>query len=118
MYGSVPLSSFGPPIRVIHNPQSSLQEDLFMVRYKKAKNTLRYRYAALATVVEPQAIEPVILDDPDDDAVLACAIAARSRIIASGDRHLLELREWQGVRILTGTELLSEIAEQEVFPSE
>jgi hypothetical protein len=30
-------------------------------------------YAALARLIEPAVIEPVILADPDDDAVLACA---------------------------------------------
>jgi uncharacterized protein len=33
-------------------------------------------YAALASVIQPVNIEPVVLADPDDDAVLACAIGA------------------------------------------
>ena len=48
-------------------------------------------YAALASVLEPANIEPVILADPDDDAVLSCAVAAHSKIIVSGDSHLLDL---------------------------
>jgi putative PIN family toxin of toxin-antitoxin system len=32
-------------------------------------------YAALAAVVVPAIIAPVITEDPDDDAVLACAVA-------------------------------------------
>ena len=36
-------------------------------------------YAALATVVVPAIIPPVIIDDPDDDAVLACAVSAKCR---------------------------------------
>jgi putative PIN family toxin of toxin-antitoxin system len=67
-------------------------------------------YAALATVIEPQAIEPVILADPDDDAVLACAIAAECEVIASGDSHLLDLKEHQSIRILTATELLAQLS--------
>ena len=31
-------------------------------------------YAALATVIEVEEIEPVILADPDDESVLACAL--------------------------------------------
>jgi predicted nucleic acid-binding protein len=46
-------------------------------------------YAALASVIEPPEIEPVILADPDDDAVLACAVAAHSEVIVSGDTPLL-----------------------------
>jgi putative PIN family toxin of toxin-antitoxin system len=37
-------------------------------------------YAALASVIQPADIEPVVLADPDDDAVLACAIAAQAEI--------------------------------------
>ena len=62
------------------------------------------RYALLATVVHPVDIRPTILDDPDDDQVLACALAARAEIIVSGDRHLLDLKEHQGIRVLTVTE--------------
>ena len=63
-------------------------------------------YAALATVVEAQSIEPVILADPDDDAVLACALAAQCEVITSGDSHLLDLKQYKEVHILTAAELL------------
>lgn len=66
-------------------------------------------YAALASVIEPAEIEPVILADPDDDAVLACAIAASSEVIVSGDSHLLTLKRYQDIRILTARELVTEI---------
>ena len=68
------------------------------------------RYALLATVVHPAAISPVILDDPDDDHVLACALAAKAEIIVSGDRHLLDLKEHQGIRIVTVAEAVRNIA--------
>ena len=64
-------------------------------------------YAALATVVEPTATPQVIASDPDDDAVLACAVSARADVITSGDKHLLTLGEYQGIRILTVIELLA-----------
>jgi len=51
MYGSVLLSSFGPPKGLSTIPQSSLYEDHFMVRYKKAKNTLRYRQIFISEVM-------------------------------------------------------------------
>jgi putative PIN family toxin of toxin-antitoxin system len=66
-------------------------------------------YAALASVIQPAAIEPVILADPDDDAILACAISAQCGIIVSGDSHLLDLKRHQNIRILTAAQLLTEI---------
>jgi len=64
-------------------------------------------YAALARLVRPVALEPIILADPDDDAVLACAVAARSVLIVSGDAHLLDLREFRGIRVLSASAFLS-----------
>ncbi len=67
-------------------------------------------YSALATVIEAKPIEPVILVDPDDDAVLACALAADAGIIVSGDSDLLDLKEHKEIRILTATEFLAELS--------
>jgi predicted nucleic acid-binding protein len=67
------------------------------------------RYALLTTVVHPATIEPTVLDDPDDDQVLACALAAKAEIIVSGDRHLLDLKEYRGVRIAKVAEVIKNI---------
>jgi predicted nucleic acid-binding protein len=56
-------------------------------------------------VIQPASIEPVVLADPDDDAVLACAIAAQAEIIVSGDSHLLRLSQYRDMPILTAAEL-------------
>jgi len=53
---------------------------------------------------------PTILDDPDDDAVLACADTARATLIVSGDHHLLDLRAFRGMSILPPTEALAVLA--------
>ena len=58
-------------------------------------------YAELATLLEPASIAPTVLADPDDDNVLACALAAQADLIVSGDRHLLRLAQYEGTRILT-----------------
>jgi putative PIN family toxin of toxin-antitoxin system len=63
-------------------------------------------YAALARVILPAAISPVIEQDPDDDAVLACALSARAELIVSGDRHLLNVKQHQGIRIVRASEFL------------
>lgn len=58
-------------------------------------------YTALCQIVEPQQITRTSLD-PDDDKVLATALAARAHLIVSGDRkHLLILRQFQGIPIVT-----------------
>ena len=39
--------------------------------------------------------------DIDDDAVLACALAARAQFIVSGDEDLLVLGAFKGITIIT-----------------
>ena len=65
-------------------------------------------YAALAITVRPDKIDPVIKADPDDDKVLACATSAKAEVIASGDPHLLDLNEYEGIKIMTVNQLLEQ----------
>lgn len=51
----------------------------------------------------------MIKADPDDDKVLACAKAAKAEIITSGDNYLLDLEEYEDIRILTVNQLLEEV---------
>jgi putative PIN family toxin of toxin-antitoxin system len=59
-------------------------------------------------VVEPATVDTVIAEDPDDDHVLACAVAGRARSIVSGDRHLLALQRYQRIVICTPAAALAE----------
>ena len=67
-------------------------------------------HAALTTLVPAASIGPVIAADPDDDEVLACAVSAQAEAIISGDPHLLQLGEYQGIRMLTAVQFLAELA--------
>jgi putative PIN family toxin of toxin-antitoxin system len=45
--------------------------------------------------------------DPDDDKVLECAIVGGASYIVTGDRrHLLQLRNYRGIAIVSATEFL------------
>jgi putative PIN family toxin of toxin-antitoxin system len=45
--------------------------------------------------------------DPNDDMVLECAVVAGGAIIVSGDKDLLVLNPYEGIRILTAAEFLA-----------
>ena len=90
-----------------------LQRPKFAQRLARANvtpHTLVFGYAALAGLVVPASIEPVIKADPDDDAVLACAVAAHAEVIVSGDRELLALGSYEGIPIITAVQLIARIA--------
>jgi len=57
--------------------------------------------------VEDIPLSPVIINDPSDDRVLACAFAANADYIVSGDQHLLVLHQWNGIPIITAREFLN-----------
>ena len=58
-------------------------------------------------------VSGVIPDDPDDERVLACAVEGQAELIVSGDRHLLELDQYQGIPVITAREFLKRLAETE-----
>lgn len=63
-----------------------------------------------AVVVTPEEELRVIQADVADNRVLEAAVRAEADYIVSGDRHLLELRSHEGIRIVTPARFLAIIA--------
>ena len=61
------------------------------------------RRAALVNVKQARR---VIAMDPEDDIVLSTALEGNASHIVSGDKHLLGLKRFRGVRIVTVEEML------------
>ncbi len=53
-----------------------------------------------ATFVTASNFPEQICRDADDDKFLSCAVSGKCDFIVSGDKHLLELKEYRGVKIL------------------
>jgi len=66
---------------------------------------------ACATVVEIKNELHVVLDDPDDDMVIECAVVGKAAYIVSGDKHLLNLKEYEGIVVVRANEFLGLVAE-------
>lgn len=66
-------------------------------------------YVELVQVVRPTPT-PRIVSDPDDDVVIGTALAAKADLLVTGDRPLLLVSEYQGVRIVSVSEALELIA--------
>ena len=66
-------------------------------------------YERLTEIVEPEPLPAPVSRDPDDDHVIACALAARAQIIVSRDKDLLDLREHQGIPILLVADALQRL---------
>jgi putative PIN family toxin of toxin-antitoxin system len=89
--------------------RQTLAKPKFADRLRVAKTTpetLTALYLDVAHLVVPPQVPRVVSADPADDAVLACAVAARAEAIVSGDIHLLALKEHLGIPIFTVSEAL------------
>lgn len=53
-----------------------------------------------------------VTDDPDDDKFIECAVSCKADYIISGDRHLLALKEYAGIKILRASEFLSSYSQE------
>ncbi len=60
----------------------------------------------LVGIVKPGKRVRAVTEDPQDNAVLECAAAARAEMIVSGDNHLLRLGRWRGVEIISPREFV------------
>lgn len=47
-------------------------------------------------------------DDPDDDKFIECALTAGAEVVVSGDHHLLDIGEYEGISILSAAEFLAQ----------
>jgi len=66
--------------------------------------------SACAQRVAPTESLAVIAEDPDDDRILECAVAADADVIISGDKDLLRLGSFRGIRIMSPAEFLRSTA--------
>jgi putative PIN family toxin of toxin-antitoxin system len=62
---------------------------------------------ALVDIVAAPPLPRPICRDPDDDAVLACALAARASLIVSGDDDLRSLATFESIPIVSAAEALA-----------
>jgi len=67
----------------------------------EARNALQIVSEAIHSVVRPSQSVQSVCRDPDDDAILACALEARADYLVTGDVDLLELKVFKGVQIVT-----------------
>lgn len=57
-------------------------------------------------VVMPKQKLSVVKDDPTDNKVIEAAVAANADYIVSGDRHLLGIGDYKGVKIVSPKEFV------------
>jgi putative PIN family toxin of toxin-antitoxin system len=82
-----------------------LNRSKFGLKQETIDRIINYIYQFSEFVVPEEKIR-FIADDPKDDKFLEAAIAGKVDFILSGDKHLLDLKEFRSIPIITGREFL------------
>jgi putative PIN family toxin of toxin-antitoxin system len=89
---------------VLNRPKFELKQEVI-------DKVARYIYQ-FSEFVAPEEKLQFVQPDPKDDKFLEAAIAGKADLIVSGDKHLLDLKKYRSVRIITGREFLDMLAER------
>ncbi|MEK6943056.1 MAG: putative toxin-antitoxin system toxin component, PIN family [Nanoarchaeota archaeon] len=99
--------------------QLILSEDIIkeyakVLNYEEIKNKIKdknlimkhtlSKIISISAIIEPKIKLHVIKDDPDDNKILECAVAGNVSCIVSNDKHLLKLKTFRNIPILTPNE--------------
>lgn len=94
---------FDEYLRVLTYPRFQLSSD-------DIRRILERDVVPYSEVVHVTSHVDVVKEDPSDNKFLACAIDGKADAIVSGDHHLLDLKSYQGIPILTAREFLNRLS--------
>lgn len=83
--------------------------DAVLKRTSTSRERLLAEVRQLTQVLDPPPLAQPVCRDPDDDKVLALALAARVELIVSGDRDLLVLQQFEGMPIVDPAQALQRV---------
>jgi len=97
-------------------PKEIIEEFSEVLNYEEIQNKIKdknlemkrtlEKIISISTIVEPKLKFDTVKDDSDDNKILECAFEGKVDYIISKDNHLLNLKEVQGIKILTPEEFL------------
>lgn len=69
-------------------------------------------FSVFSEICSPKERVSVVKDDPADNKFLEAAICAGVQFIVSGDKHLLRLKEYRGIKIISARQFLEELEKE------
>jgi putative PIN family toxin of toxin-antitoxin system len=114
----------GPPYRILEawrdgELQLVVSEEI-LEEYQRVGETLAEQFPGInlqpiidlvttnAEIFPNQILRGSVCEDPDDDKFIACAIASRCKVIVSGDRHLLKVSGFGGIKVMRPRQFIDE----------
>jgi predicted nucleic acid-binding protein len=90
----------GPPRKIF---EAARERKVLLFSTRPMEEELAPILAEMRSICAPAeetSKDSPVKEDPTDNIFIRCALGAGARFIVSGDRHLLGLGEYKGVRIL------------------
>lgn len=112
----------GPPSQILRYWQQKklqiiLSQDI-LDEYQRVAESLSIKYPSIDIIpiielvtihgqfVDTQGVDITVCEDPDDNKFIECAIASDTKVIVSGDKHLLRINGYKGTTVLKPREFL------------
>jgi putative PIN family toxin of toxin-antitoxin system len=121
LFGGTPgkLISLWKKKRIIPFTCKEMTDELLRVlaypKFRLSEQEIEYMfYQEVMPYVEKVEIvhgEVIVQNDPSDDIFIRCAMAAEVKIVISGDRHLLSLKSYKGIKIVPVSQFLKSLKE-------
>jgi len=114
----------GPPFRILEAWRDRrlqlIASQEILEEYQRVGETLAEQFPGVnlqpiidlvttnAEIFPNQVLPESVCEDPDDDKFLACALISRCKMIVSGDRHLLKVSGFRGIKVVKPRQFISE----------
>jgi putative PIN family toxin of toxin-antitoxin system len=89
---------------IIDEIKSVLKEKFYWTD-KQITEVVKY-IREIATVINPEIPLSIIKEDPADNKIIECAVSLNATYIVTGDKHLLSIKEYEGIKIVSPVEFL------------
>lgn len=98
---------------ILNEIQKVLHYHKFYSKLKLIGKTPEIIISELLEIIEiyptKNSSEIIIKEDPADDKFLLCGLASGADFIISGDKHLLKLKSFQNIQILTPRQFINRL---------
>lgn len=112
----------GPPYQILKAWQERIikiaTSEEILLEYQRVVKELSSQFPAIninqilklvtmyTDVVDTHRFPIRICENPDDDKFISCALASKSKIIVSGDKHLVKISGYQGIGVIKPRDFL------------
>ena len=103
-------------LEIVEELEAVLKRNKFSGRIQELETDVDELLSSLLALAEIYSVGgtiDVIKEDPDDNMFIACALHSGAEYIVSGDKHLLDLRSYHGIKIVSPKEFLDKVATTE-----